>query len=77
MNSEQVLLEKWRTLPIDRQREVLDFLDFLLSRPTISPESCSSNPILSWQQEKAFIESIRERPSLPDGRDWTREDLYD
>jgi hypothetical protein len=26
MNNEQILLEKWRTLPSDKQQEVLDFI---------------------------------------------------
>lgn len=32
MNSEQKLLEKWRGLPLDRQQEVLDFVEFLYLR---------------------------------------------
>lgn len=26
MNNEEILLEKWRTLPLDKQQEVLDFI---------------------------------------------------
>jgi hypothetical protein len=29
MNAEQILLEKWRTLPPEKQQEVLNFVDFL------------------------------------------------
>jgi TRAP-type C4-dicarboxylate transport system substrate-binding protein len=29
MNAERILLEKWRTLPPEKQQEVLDFVDFL------------------------------------------------
>jgi hypothetical protein len=29
MNSEQMLLDKWRDLTSERQQEVLDFLDFI------------------------------------------------
>ncbi|MEC4883927.1 MAG: ribbon-helix-helix domain-containing protein [Scytonema sp. PMC 1070.18] len=31
----------------------------------------------TWEAEKAFIENIKNRPSLPGGRDWQREDLYE
>ncbi|MEI2583604.1 ribbon-helix-helix domain-containing protein [Scytonema sp. PRP1] len=33
--------------------------------------------IAAWEAEKAFINSIKNRPSLPGGRDWEREDLYE
>jgi thymidylate synthase len=33
--------------------------------------------IAAWSAEKAFIESIKNRPSIPPGRDWKREDLYE
>lgn len=29
MSSEQVLLTKWRDLSLDKQKQVLDFIDFL------------------------------------------------
>ncbi len=29
MDTEQLLLEKWRSLPPDRQQEVIDFVEFL------------------------------------------------
>jgi hypothetical protein len=36
MTTEQVLLEKWRSLPPDKQQEVVDFVEFLQNRQ--SPE---------------------------------------
>lgn len=33
--------------------------------------------LAAWSAEKAFIDSIKNRPSLPPGRDWKREDLYE
>ncbi|PMB06862.1 hypothetical protein CEN45_09365 [Fischerella thermalis CCMEE 5198] len=34
MSTEQLLLEKWRSLPLDKQQEVLDFVEFLEFRQT-------------------------------------------
>ncbi len=54
---ETQLLEKLRTLPTDKQHEVLDFVEFLISRVTISPHpvalvSAEQHPAESqfWQQ---------------------------
>nr|WP_155749082.1 hypothetical protein [Scytonema sp. UIC 10036] len=33
--------------------------------------------IATWESEKTFINSIRNRSALPGGRDWQREDLYE
>jgi hypothetical protein len=33
--------------------------------------------IAAWEAEKVFINSMKNRPSLPGGRDWQREDLYE
>lgn len=30
----------------------------------------------AWEKEKAFIQQTKQRPTLPGGRDWSREDLY-
>lgn len=32
MTAEQLLLEKWRSLPPDKQQEVFDFVEFLQTR---------------------------------------------
>jgi hypothetical protein len=34
MNSEQVLLDKWRSLTSERQQEVLDFVKFIWQKST-------------------------------------------
>lgn len=41
MNTEQLLLEKWRSLPQDLQQEVIDFVEFLEFKKTtaIQPEA--------------------------------------
>jgi hypothetical protein len=35
MTSEEVLLEKFRVLPVNRQQELLDFAEFLESKETV------------------------------------------
>lgn len=37
MNTEQLLIEKWRSLPNDRQEEVIAFIEFLASYKKSSP----------------------------------------
>jgi hypothetical protein len=34
MNAEQLLLQKWRSLPKDKQQEVIDFVEFLELKKT-------------------------------------------
>lgn len=36
MTVEQILLEKWRSLPPDKQQEVFDFVEFLQTRQSSS-----------------------------------------
>lgn len=36
MNAEQILVEKWRSLPSERKQEVIDFVEFLESRSDAS-----------------------------------------
>ncbi len=38
MNTEQLLLEKWRSLPKDKQQEVIDFVEFLELKKTTATE---------------------------------------
>ncbi len=33
--------------------------------------------LTAWETEKNFIERVKRRTSLPNGRDWKREDLYE
>ena len=51
MNTKPLLLEKWRSLPKDKQQEVIDFVEFLeLKKPlqldkkpnrSLSPRACN------------------------------------
>jgi hypothetical protein len=83
MNSEQLLLLRWRDLPPDKQREVLDFTEFLAARLLSSPESAASlnlsdssendqAPALRHRQSvPALIEAVRRRyRELPDNVEW-------
>ena len=49
MNTEQLLLEKWRSLPKDKQQEVIDFVEFLEFKKTTTArqeaESKSKPPL--------------------------------
>lgn len=42
MTNEQNLLEKWRFLPPDKQQEVIDFVDFLTMRISLTNPSNST-----------------------------------
>jgi hypothetical protein len=33
--------------------------------------------LTAWEAEKAFIKTLKQRPPLPGGRDWTRDELYE
>jgi hypothetical protein len=83
MNSEQLLLSRWRDLPPDKQREVLDFTEFLAARLLSSSESAASlnlsdssendqAPALRRRQSvPALIEAVRRRyRELPDNVEW-------
>jgi hypothetical protein len=41
---ETQLLEKLRTLPTDKQHEVLDFIEFLIAKTPASPSTPTSTP---------------------------------
>jgi aromatic ring-opening dioxygenase catalytic subunit (LigB family) len=59
MTVEQILLEKWRSLPPDKQQEVFDFVEFLQSRQV----SLSQKPALQEAQSKLGerLQQIREK----------------
>ncbi len=59
MKVEQVLLEKWRSLPPDKQQEVFDFVEFLQSRQV----SISKKPAGEEHQSKLGerLQQIREK----------------
>lgn len=63
---EQTLLKKWRTLPPEKQQEVIDFVDFLASRslssntqPSTSSSSKAKAPLnLGEKLRKARAEIV-------------------
>ena len=63
MNTEQLLLQKWRSLPKDKQQEVIDFVEFLEFKKTAAIEHESepkSKPPLGdrlWQIRKEIVAS--------------------
>jgi hypothetical protein len=59
MTTEQLLLEKWRSLSPDKQQEVFDFVEFLQSRQESISES-SSEP-KSKVDLGGQLQRIRER----------------
>ncbi|MGK7879075.1 MAG: hypothetical protein AB4060_03105 [Crocosphaera sp.] len=56
MNSEQLLLSKWRNLTPDKQQEVIDFVDFLEFRLT---EKASKQEVI--HQDKASQSVLGEK----------------
>lgn len=55
MNTEQLLLEKWRLLPPDKQQEVIDFVKFLELKKTSATKHKAepkSKPSLSERLRK-------------------------
>jgi hypothetical protein len=79
MNSEQVLLEKWRTLPSDRQREVLDFIDGIIPR-TENKESDRTPSGDRADRVRAWLDWAEDNPkpspNLPDEA-MHRDTIYD
>lgn len=51
MTTEQLLLEKWRTLPSEKQQEVLDFVDTLAKKEADSQikEKSGSDKTINFQ----------------------------
>lgn len=50
-------------------RQAIDLHISLIKVPQIN--------LSHWEAEKAFIDTIKQRPALGGGRDWQREDLYE
>ena len=70
MNTEQLLLDKWRNLTTDKQQEVLDFLEFIHQKsispkPTQPPDSqTTAQRVKRWRD---WAESHpKDSPGLPD-----------
>ncbi len=61
MNTEQLLLGKWRSLPADKQQEVIDFVEFLeLKNASASSDKAElkSKPILGERLRKLREEIV-------------------
>jgi Protein of unknown function (DUF2281) len=50
MNIEQAVLEKLRQLPLDKQQELLDFVEFLYQKMTPKSPLRSVRGLFSWGQ---------------------------
>lgn len=64
MNIEEAILEKVRTLPIDRQQQVLDFVEFLANKPN-KPELADEDgePVSFFTATQKFAGCLDGGPS--------------
>jgi hypothetical protein len=80
MNSEQILLNKWRDLTSERQQEVLDFLDFIWQKSVNDKQTQQVESKTSTERVQQWInwaESHPENsPGLPDEA-LHRDSIYD
>ncbi len=60
MTSEEVLLEKFKVLPVNRQQELLDFAEFLESKEAVKRPRRSMKGALADLNIKITEEDIRE-----------------
>ncbi len=60
MTSEEVLLEKFKILPVNRQQELLDFAEFLESKEAVKRPRRSMKGALANLNIKITEEDIRE-----------------
>ncbi len=74
MNSEQLLIDKWRSLSIVQQQEVLDFVDFIRQKSLRENQSHQRT-----QRVKEWIDwatdNPNDSPGLPDEA-LTRDSIY-
>jgi hypothetical protein len=64
MNAEELLLSRWRDLPPEQQREVIDFTEFLAARVASSNES--GNTLISPRERENDTALSRRCRSVPD-----------
>lgn len=81
MNSEQILLDKWRSLTLERQQEILDFVEFIWQKSTHDQQpQPTQTQISNSQKVKRWLnwaESHPENsPGLPDEA-LSRDSIYD
>ncbi len=73
MNSEQLLIDKWRSLSIVQQQEVLDFVDFLRQKSLTENQSQQRQLVKEWI--KWASDNPQDSPGLPDDA-LTRDSIY-
>lgn len=81
MNSEQVLLDKWRSLTPQRQQEILDFVEFISQKSTQQPPTQPTQTQLSSSQRvQRWLDWAASHPEnspgLPDEA-LRRDNIYD
>lgn len=80
MNSEQMLLDKWRDLTSDKQQEVLDFLDFIWQKSLADKLAQPLESKTTAERVKRWIDWAESHPenssSLPDEA-LRRDSIYD
>ncbi len=75
MNSEQLLIDKWRSLTSEQQQEVLDFVEFIAQKSLKDNESRQRTQRvkkwLDWAED-----NLLDSPGLPDEA-VSRDSIYD
>jgi Protein of unknown function (DUF2281) len=68
MTLEQAILEKVRSLPIEKQQEILNFADSL----TQKSQAAVADPKTDWQNSPS-IGMWKDREDMQDSTDWVRQ----
>lgn len=81
MNSEQILLDKWRSLTLERQQEILDFVEFIWQKSTQDQQpQPTQTQISNSQKVKRWLDWAESHPEnspgLPD-KALSRDSIYD
>ena len=81
MNSEQILLDKWRSLTLERQQEILDFVEFIWQKSTQDKQpQPTQTQISNSQKVKRWLDWAASHPEnspgLPDEA-LSRDSIYD
>ena len=66
----QVILDDIKTLPLDKQEEVADFIAFLKSRPSRKEQVPTSNAAV---KSDSFFGMWRDRAEMADSSSWVRD----
>jgi hypothetical protein len=64
MNVEQQLVEKWRELPLERQQEVLDFVEFLHKKAADNASPSSNQSLLGQKLRQIRAQIVDSGVSL-------------